>query len=170
MRTWAIVTGAGTGIGQAVTRALAGSGVHVLAVGRRQEPLDAVAAAAPSGVVHPLQGDISEAGVIEKIAEAIPQDDQLCYLIQNAAVGVPSRLADLKRGDFEYAMAVNVTAPLFLTQRLLPKLKASKGRILHLGTGVWQILLYFLCFMPRFICRSSIQCPSRDCYLRGDKE
>ena len=59
------MTGAGTGIGQAVTRALAGSGVQVLAVGRRQEPLDAVAAASPSGLVHPLQGDISEAGVIE---------------------------------------------------------------------------------------------------------
>ena len=87
-------------------------------------------------LVHPLQGDISEAEVIEKIAEAIPQDDHLCFLIQNAAVGVPSRLSDLKRGDFEYAMAVNVTAPLFLAQRLLPKLKASKGRILHLGTGV----------------------------------
>ena len=170
MRKWAIVTGAGTGIGQAVTRALPGSGVHVLAVGRRQEPLDAVAAAAPFGVVHPLQGDISEEEVIEKIAEAIPQDDHLCYLIQNAAVGVPSRLADLKRGDFEYAMAVNVTAPLFLTQRLLPKLKASKGRILHLGTGVWQILFYFFCIRPLFICRSSIQFPSRDCYLWGDKD
>jgi len=136
MSKWAIVTGAGTGIGQALTTALAGCGVHVLAVGRRQEPLDAVAAAAPTGVVHPLQGDISQKEVIEKIAEAIPAGDQLCYLIQNAAVGVPSRLADLKREDFEYALAVNVTAPLFLTQRLLPRLQASQGRILHLGTGV----------------------------------
>merc|ERR1711892_642627 len=135
MSKWAIVTGAGTGIGQALTTALAGCGVHVLAVGRRQEPLDAVAAAAPPGVVHPLQGDISQEEVIEKIAEAIPAGDQLCYLVQNAAVGVPSRLADLKREDFEYALAVNVTAPLFLTQRLLPRLQASQGRILHLGTG-----------------------------------
>ena len=135
MRKWAIVTGAGTGIGAAVTKTLAACGVHVLAVGRRQEPLAAVVAAAPSGVVHPLQGDISQDEVIEKISEAIPAEDQLCFLIQNAAVGVPARLSDLKRSDFEYAMAVNVTAPLFLTQRLLPKLKASKGRILHLGTG-----------------------------------
>jgi len=130
------VTGAGTGIGKAVAEALAVGGVHVLAVGRRKEPLDAVAAAGPPGVIHPLQGDISQDEVIKEIVEAIPVGDKLCYLIQNAAVGVPSRLADLKREDFEYAMAVNVTAPLFLTQKLLPKLQQSKGRILHLGTGV----------------------------------
>lgn len=33
-------------------------------------------------------------------------------------------------------MAVNVTAPLFLTQMFLPKLKKCSGRIIHLGTGV----------------------------------
>merc|ERR1712142_1140508 len=136
MRSWAVVTGAGTGIGRAVTEALAMSGVHVLAVGRRKGPLVEVAAAAPAGVVHTLQGDISKDGVLNDIVNAIPDSDKLCYLIQNAAVGVPARLSDLKRNDFEYAMAVNVTAPLFLTQKLLPRLQASRGRILHLGTGV----------------------------------
>jgi len=136
MRRWAVVTGAGTGIGKAVTEALAQGGIHVLAVGRRRERLDEVAAAAPPGVVHPLEGDISKDEVMNDIFDAIPASDKLCYLVQNAAVGVPARLADMKRDDFEYAMAVNVTAPLFLTQKLLPKLQVSNGRILHLGTGV----------------------------------
>jgi len=130
------VTGAGTGIGKAVAEALAQGGIHVLAVGRRRERLDEVAAAAPPGVVHPLEGDISKDEVMNDIFDAIPASDKLCYLVQNAAVGVPARLADMKRDDFEYAMAVNVTAPLFLTQKLLPKLQVSNGRILHLGTGV----------------------------------
>jgi len=130
------VTGAGTGIGKAVAEALAQGGIHVLAVGRRRERLDEVAAAAPPGVVHPLEGDISKDEVMNDIFEAIPASDKLCYLVQNAAVGVPGRLADMRRDDFEYAMAVNVTAPLFLTQKLLPKLQVSNGRILHLGTGV----------------------------------
>merc|ERR1719495_323920 len=136
MRRWAVVTGAGTGIGKAVAEALAQGGIHVLAVGRRRERLDEVAAAAPPGVVHPLEGDISKDEVMNDIFEAIPASDKLCYLVQNAAVGVPGRLADMRRDDFEYAMAVNVTAPLFLTQKLLPKLQVSNGRILHLGTGV----------------------------------
>jgi len=130
------VTGAGTGIGKAVAEALAQGGIHVLAVGRRRERLDEVAAAAPPGVVHPLEGDISKDEVMNDIFDAIPASDKLCYLVQNAAVGVPGRLADMRRDDFEYAMAVNVTAPLFLTQKLLPKLQVSNGRILHLGTGV----------------------------------
>jgi len=136
MRRWAVVTGAGTGIGKAVAEALAQGGIHVLAVGRRRERLDEVAAAAPPGVVHPLEGDISKDEVMNDIFDAIPASDKLCYLVQNAAVGVPGRLADMRRDDFEYAMAVNVTAPLFLTQKLLPKLQVSNGRILHLGTGV----------------------------------
>jgi len=136
MRRWAVVTGAGTGIGRAVAEALARGGVHVLAVGRRRDRLDEVAAAAPPGVVHPLEGDISKDEVMNDIVDAIPASDKLCYLIQNAAVGVPGRLTDMKRDEFEYAMAVNVTAPLFLTQKLLPKLRVSNGRILHLGTGV----------------------------------
>ena len=40
MARWAVVTGAGTGIGAALTRELLRSGVNVVAVGRRQDPLD----------------------------------------------------------------------------------------------------------------------------------
>ena len=98
-------------------------------MGRREAPLTSVAAAAPPGSVLPLQGDIAKEEVreinlkhhllsqdIERISAAIPSEDQLCYLIQNAAVGQPGRLLDLRREDFEQALAVNVTAPLFLTQ------------------------------------------------------
>jgi len=135
MVSWAVITGAGTGIGAALATSLASPGLHVLAVGRRLEPLQAVTAQRPD-FIHPLQGDISEPEVIEKISAAIPSTDSLLYLVQNAAVGVPSTLLDLKREDFEYALAVNVTAPLFLTQKLFPRLQESGGRVLHLGTGV----------------------------------
>ena len=138
MKTWAVVTGAGGGIGAAVTRSLAaGAGLQVLAVGRRPEPLAAVNASAPAGSVVPLQGDIAKEETVRRIAAAVPAGDRLCYLVQNAAVGLPARLADVRREDWDYAVAVNVTAPLFLTQALLPRLRAAGGgRILHLGTGV----------------------------------
>ena len=67
----------------------------------------------------------------------MPDGEELRFLVQNAAVGVPGRIGDIKRSDFEYAMAVNVTAPLMLTQKLLPKLQKSHGsRILHIGTNI----------------------------------
>ena len=68
----------------------------------------------------------------ELIHDAIPSEDTLSFLVQNAAIGVPGRMGEIKRSDFDNAMAVNVTAPLMLTQKLLPKLQKSKVPIFPL--------------------------------------
>lgn len=137
MKYWAVITGAGTGIGHTVARELASFDYQVLAIGRRSAPLQETknAAQKPENV-HPLVMDIAADNSHAAILEAIPSQDQIKYLIQNAAVGVPAKLADLEKTDFEYAMKVNVTAPLMLTKYLLSRLKKCKGRIIHLGTGV----------------------------------
>ena len=135
MPKWAVITGAGTGIGAGLARHLAEKGVHILAVGRRLEPLKQVSESFPEKI-HPLSTDIATEEGIQKINDAIPKEDDLIYLVQNAAVGVPGRLGEIKRNDFEYAMAVNVTAPLMLTQKFLSRLSKSNGRILHIGTNI----------------------------------
>ena len=135
MGKWAVITGAGTGIGEGLARHLASKGYHVLAVGRREERLKKLSADFPKNI-FPLSTDISTDEGVEKIFKAVPEDEELVYLVQNAAIGVPGRLGEIKRADFEYAIAVNVTAPLMLTQRLLPRLRQSKGRILHIGTNI----------------------------------
>lgn len=133
-KIWAVVTGAGTGIGSALAHELAKANVHVLAIGRRLEPLKKTASLYPA-LIHTLQADISSEDGLKKILDFIPPSDVVKYLVQNAAVGVPDKIENVKRSDFELALAVNVTAPLFLTQGFLPRLKGH-GRILHLGTGV----------------------------------
>ena len=135
MPKWVVITGAGTGIGAGLARHLAEKGVHVLAVGRRPDPLKQLSESFPE-TIHPLSTDIATDEGIEKIYDAIPKNYDLIYLVQNAAIGVPGRLGEIKRQDFEYAMAVNVTAPLMLTQKLLPRLSRSNGRILHIGTNI----------------------------------
>ena len=135
MGKWAIITGAGTGIGAGLAVHLAGKGFYVLAIGRREEPLKTVSKQFPE-LIFPLPIDIATDEGVDKISEAIPQDDELLYLVQNAAIGIPGKLGEINRKDFEYAMAVNVTAPLMLTQKLLPRLQQSKGRILHIGTNI----------------------------------
>ena len=137
MKYWAIITGAGTGIGSALAKELASSDYHILAIGRRSAPLELTKneAKKPNNII-PLVMDIAENNSHEKIIGAIPQCDEIKFLIQNAAVGVPSKLLDINQGDFEYAMRVNVTAPLMLTKYLFPRLKRCLGRIVHLGTGV----------------------------------
>ena len=137
MGKWAIITGAGTGIGAGLAKHLANKGINVLAVGRRLEPLQQVKEDFPEKI-YPLSADIATDEGIDKIVQSIPTEDTLVYLVQNAAIGVPGRLGEIKREDFEYAIAVNVTAPLMMTQRLLPRLKLAKGqgRILHIGTNI----------------------------------
>ena len=137
MGKWAIITGAGTGIGAGLAKHLANKGINVLAVGRRLEPLQQVKEDFPEKI-YPLSADIATDEGIDKIVQSIPTEDTLVYLVQNAAIGVPGRIGEIKREDFEYAIAVNVTAPLMMTQRLLPRLKLAKGqgRILHIGTNI----------------------------------
>ena len=136
MKYWAVITGAGTGIGSALAKELS-STYQVLALGRRSVPLQMTKCGAriPENIV-PLSIDISDDNMHERIMEIIPQHDEIKFLIQNAAVGVPSKLSDIKKSDFEYAMKVNVTAPLMITKYLLPRLRRCEGRIIHLGTGV----------------------------------
>lgn len=132
---WAVITGAGTGIGAALSIELARHGVHILAIGRRLNPLENTKEQNPS-YIHVLQADIGTKEGIESILNAIPEEDDVSYLVQNAAVGDPAKLGDIQQDAFELALRVNVTAPLMLTQGFLSRLSKSHGRICHLGTGV----------------------------------
>lgn len=135
MKNWAVITGAGTGIGSALAKELSCHDLNVLAIGRRFQPLQETQKCSPDSI-HPLAVDVATTEGQRKILDFIPEGDNVKYLVQNAAVGVPSRLQDIKREEFEYAFAVNVTAPLMLAQGFFPRLNSNKGRIIHLGTGV----------------------------------
>jgi len=132
---WAVITGAGTGIGAALAKELAGRGVKVLAVGRRLERLEATRSAQPD-LITSLCADVGTTKGQQDILAGVPSTESIKYLVHNAAVGEPGRLGEIDVDAFSYAMAVNVVGPLALTQGFLSRLKNDKGRILHLGTGV----------------------------------
>ena len=132
---WAVITGAGTGIGAALTKDLSSKGVKVLAIGRRLEPLVSVQSHNPDFITT-LQADIASKEGRTAILSAIPEGEIVRFLVQNAAVGTPARVGDIDEEELRYAMDVNVVAPLALTQGFLPRLRESSGRILHVGTGV----------------------------------
>lgn len=135
MKNWAVITGAGTGIGAALAKELSCGDLHILAVGRRLQRLQETQQYSPDKI-HPLAVDIATTEGQRKILDFIPESDAVKYLVQNAAVGVPSRLQDIQRDEFDYAFAVNVTAPLMLAKGFFPRLNSNLGRIIHLGTGV----------------------------------
>jgi benzil reductase ((S)-benzoin forming) len=144
-RSWAIVTGAGSGIGAALTHRLLSADISVVAVGRRQSALDRTAAGASAepgatASLLTLAADIASADGQAAILSAVPYEDEVRFLVHNAAVGDPSPVGGNMDVDaFRYSLEVNVVAPLALTQALLPRLSAAGsggGRVLHLGTGV----------------------------------
>lgn len=133
MSSIAIVTGAGSGIGAALTAQLVARGCTVLAIGRRAALLDALAAR-HAGKVETLALDVSAedapAAVLAALDGRAPH-----YLVHNAAVlGPAGPLAGVQRAAFRQHWETNLAAPLFLTQALLPVLAAG-ARILHVSSG-----------------------------------
>lgn len=133
MSDYAIVTGAGTGLGRAMALKLAAEGIPVIGVGRRVEPLETLEEEA-RGEITPLSADVGLPEGRQAIVDAVGQGSRVRYLIHNAGVLEPvGPLAEISLKDWRYIQAINVEAPLFLTQQLLPVL--TGGRILHISSG-----------------------------------
>ena len=129
-----VITGAGSGIGQALAWHFAGRGQIVLGLGRRLCALEKTRQKDETKI-HILTTDISREQDRRKVAEwFFGNDYTVKYLIHNAAVLEPvERLVNIALRQWREHMAVNVEGPLFLTQALLPFMKG--GRILHISSG-----------------------------------
>lgn len=134
--SWVVVTGGGGGIGRALVHHFSQTR-RVLACGRRRGPLDETVATAPhADAISVVVCDIASQDGRSELLQALPADADVTLLVHNAAIGDPGRIATLDIQHFEESLRVNVVAPLALSQALLPRLRASGGRILHLGTSV----------------------------------
>ncbi len=129
----AVITGGGSGIGQALAQRLAEEGFHVLIAGRRAQSLEETKALMPASI-QPVVADVATPEGRECVREAVGTS-RLRFLIHNAGVLEP--VGPLERAELDAwrrNMAVNVEAPLFLTQALLPRLRGG-GRVLHISSG-----------------------------------
>jgi NAD(P)-dependent dehydrogenase (short-subunit alcohol dehydrogenase family) len=113
----AIVTGAGSGIGRAVTLALTGAGYALALAGRRREALEATAAQC-SGATRVVPADVSNPASVEALfAETVAAFGRLDLLFNNAGVAVPpGLLEDLEPDQFSRVLAVNVTGTFLCTR------------------------------------------------------
>jgi NAD(P)-dependent dehydrogenase (short-subunit alcohol dehydrogenase family) len=137
----ALVTGAGVGIGKAVSLALAHDGWAVALAGRRREPLEAVAAeisglgaralAVPADVADP-------ASVRALFAQVRETFGRLDFLFNNAGVGAPPLpLEDLSFEQWKTVVDVNLTGVFLCTQEAFKIMKAQDprgGRIVNNGS------------------------------------
>ncbi|MFE1956151.1 MULTISPECIES: SDR family NAD(P)-dependent oxidoreductase [Streptomyces] len=135
VRKAVVVTGGGTGIGAATARAFAEDGAHVLVVGRSEATLKETADGYQDRI-RVLAADISDAGAPERVVEsALREFGRLDVLVNNAAVTGFTGLEGLDRDTVAAHLGTNLLAPVFLTQRALDALEATKGVVVNVSSA-----------------------------------
>jgi NAD(P)-dependent dehydrogenase (short-subunit alcohol dehydrogenase family) len=124
----AVITGTSAGIGARLARTLVTAGARVVAVARRPTELDA--GPAPAGELLPLQFDLSDPEQVRAAAARALQllDGRVDILVNNAAYlagGVKAE--DETYEDIRRTLAVNLEAPIMLTQAFQPGMRAQGG-------------------------------------------
>lgn len=138
----ALISGAGSGLGRAIARAYAGAGAMVFLLGRHQEALeesyDLIVKQNGRGCIVPLDLEKDLHRVPEVAKGIYDRHGRLDILVNNA--GLLGSLAPLEGYDpvqWEAVFRVNVTAPFFLTQGMLPLLKNSPAAaVINVVSGV----------------------------------
>ncbi|PZF98146.1 SDR family NAD(P)-dependent oxidoreductase [Micromonospora deserti] len=128
----AVVTGAASGIGEALAHGLARRGSDLVLLDRDAERLAAVAAAI--GAAHPDRQvttyvvDLADAAATARAAEEIRQrHPRIRLLVNNAGVALGGRFDQVTLAEFSWVIDINFRAVVQLTHALLPTLKAEPG-------------------------------------------
>ena len=135
----ALVTGAGSGIGRAVSVALAGAGYSVVLAGRRAAELDATAALAENGKALAIPTDVTDAESVRALFARIRQAfGRLDLLFNNAGTGAPPvPFEDLTFEQWNRVVSVNLTGAFLCAQEAVRLMKAQHpqgGRIINNGS------------------------------------
>jgi NADP-dependent 3-hydroxy acid dehydrogenase YdfG len=124
-RRTALVTGASSGLGAAIARALGAIGWSVALGARRMDPLQEVAeqvrAAGGTAFAHEL--DVSDSGSIETFVAASEQQlGPIDTVVSNAGTSTPGRLFELEEADLRREIDTNLLGPMLLARLMLPSL------------------------------------------------
>ena len=118
-----LITGASRGIGRAIAETLAAAGRTLLIHGRDETALADVrrAVEAKGGRAITLTFDLRETRFVEAMVEHVGPEP-LDVLVHNAGVAVVKPLEAISLEEWQRTLAVNVTAPFILTQKLSPRM------------------------------------------------
>lgn len=134
----ALVTGASSGIGEAVARALAAAGASVGLGARRAERLEALAQEirAAGGVALPCTVDVTSRDQVEHFAAHVRSAfGRIDILVNNAGVMPLSPVAELRVEEWELMVDVNLKGVLYGIAAVLPTmLEQGAGHIVNIGS------------------------------------
>ena len=126
--TTALVTGGSRGIGRAVVQRLIDEGYEVLNFSRTA-PKELL----PGEIFESV--DLSDAKRTRQAAADWAASKDILNLVNNAGMIHVGKIEDIVLDDLEQMVALNMVAPLLLTQAVLPAMRANKyGRIINIGS------------------------------------
>lgn len=134
------ITGASSGIGEAVARAFAAEGAHIILSGRREDALRTVASdIATDTLVLPFETTDYDA-LPAKIDEALGWKGQVDILVNNAGISQRSLAVETHPNVHHKIVNVDLLAPIWLTQLLLPSMvEAGGGHIVGISSVAGRI-------------------------------
>jgi len=137
----AIVTGAGSGIGRAISMLFAAEGAGVMCADIDADSAARTAAAAGASAAS-CHSDVSRGGDAEAaVAAAVARFGALHILVNNAAVFPPkATLVDLDVAEWERALAVNIGGAFHMSRHAIPRIKAAGGgSIIHIASQMGRV-------------------------------
>lgn len=134
-RRVAIVTGAGSGVGQALSRLLSRRGVDIVGTGRSPEPLEALRdELVGTAEVAIVTGDVTDDDAPARaVGAAIERFGRLDYLVNNAGVGKPLPVDETSDEVLDYFLGVHLRAPFRFCREALGAMRDG-GAIVNVAS------------------------------------
>ncbi|XP_067668736.1 uncharacterized oxidoreductase MexAM1_META1p0182-like [Haliotis asinina] len=135
----AIITGSSSGIGAGIAIAFSKEGAKLSLTGRNQKNLEEVVKdCKKAGCQDVLTnvGDITQDAFRKTLVESTKKKfGKIDILVNNAGIATLCPLQASTKDQYDRTMAINLEAPLFLTQLAVPHLIESKGNVINISTA-----------------------------------
>ena len=128
-----LVTGAGSGIGAALTRIFHERGDDLVLLARNEERAAELAAAYDGA--RTLVADLADTAALERALGGAQLPDALDSVVHAAGVVDLATVERIDPAAWQRQLDVNLTAPMLLTRALLPALRRARGTVVFVNSG-----------------------------------
>ena len=137
----AVVTGGGSGIGEALVHALAGEGMHVVVADIEREAAERVASAAvesgeSGGTALAVGVDVADRESVQGLADAAYDEFGAVHVLcNNAGVLLMGTAVSASPGDWQWLLSVNLMGVVHGIDAFLPRMRAQRGEAHIINTS-----------------------------------